>query len=108
MHDPGTSMFLQKRLRQQSDNVVAFDKPTRCIEEEAAIEVPIPGDAQIGVVRPDRIDGGLTVFNQQWIRHTIGEVTIGVMMNLDELERQLWFQQVDDRPCAAIAGRGRP
>ena len=45
----------QKRRGQQADDVVALDEIAGFVEEEAAVEVAIPGDAHVGAVRDDRL-----------------------------------------------------
>ena len=103
MNDVGASLLLQKFLGEQADDVIALDEASIFIEEETTIKIAVPGDTQIGAVLPDRIDCGLAIFLQQGIWHTIGEVAIGLMVNLDEFKGQMWFQQVDDGAGTTIA-----
>ena len=46
---------LQRPLRQQPHEVVAVDELALLVEEEAAVEVAVPGDAQVGA----RLEHGL-------------------------------------------------
>ena len=43
-----TGLGSQNALRQQADDVVALYESTIFVEEEAAIEIAVPGDTQIG------------------------------------------------------------
>ena len=44
------------------------------------------------------------VLGQHRVRHAVRKAPVGLVMNLDELERQVRLELVDDQPCAAIAG----
>src|SRR5690242_13455346 len=48
VNDAGTGLAFEKRRGQQSHEVVTLDELTLLVEEEAAIVVPVPGQAHIG------------------------------------------------------------
>lgn len=104
MHDLATRLLGQNRLGQQADPVITFDEAAGVVEEEAAIEVAVPGDTEVGAVFLDRPGGGVAVFRQQRVGDAVGEVAIGFVEDADELERQLRCKQVDDQAGAAVAG----
>ena len=43
-----TRLGQQKHLGQQTDDVITFDVLAQLVEEETAIEIAVPGDAQVG------------------------------------------------------------
>ena len=50
VHHFAAGLAAQQYRGQQSDNVVALDEAALLIEQKAAVEVPVPGDAEIGAV----------------------------------------------------------
>ncbi len=50
-------LALQEHLREQADHVVALDERALLVEEEAAIEVAVPGEPDVGPLGEDRVDG---------------------------------------------------
>ena len=64
VHDGGPRILQQERHRQQAHQVVALDKLAALIEEKAAIEVAIPGDAHVGAVGDNCGAGQRAVFRQ--------------------------------------------
>ena len=71
---------------QQANDVVALDELSAFIEEEAAVEVAIPGDAHVGAVGDDRFGGGRAVFGQQRVGNAVREAAVRLVVNLDELD----------------------
>ena len=104
VHDAFAGILLQQLHAEQADQVVTLDKATVVIEQKATIEVAIPGNAEIGAMLLDRVDGRAASLGKQRIRNAVGEVAIGLVMNLDEFERGMCFQQIDDGSGHAVAG----
>jgi len=67
-----TGLDFQLRLGQEPDDVIAFDEAAIFVKEEAAVEIAIPGDAEVGAALLDRIDRRLTVFFEasDWARRS--------------------------------------
>ena len=64
VNDLRAGLFLKETLGEKPNNIITLDEGRALIEEEAAIEIPIPGDADIGPVGEDCIDARLTVLDQ--------------------------------------------
>ena len=58
MDDLLARIACEQGLSQQADQVIALDEAAAGIEEEAAVEVAVPGDAEVGAV--------LTNSNGRW------------------------------------------
>ena len=105
VHHFAAGLAAQQHRGQQADDVVALDEAAVLIEQEAAVEVAVPGDAEIRAVR-----GGSP---RWWARDSprawgwgcrSGKCPSGSVVHLDELERQMRLQLVDDEARAAVAG----
>ena len=95
----------QERLRQQPDEVVALDEAAVLVEEEAAVDSPRP--------RPDRRRRrALRIASTVLARFSssiglgtpFGNDAVGLVIDLDELERQVRLELIDDQSGAAVAG----
>ena len=104
VNDFAATGLAQELVRQQADDVVAFDEAAGFVEEEAAVVVAVPGNAHGGAILEYGIGSRGAVFRQDRVGHTIREVTIGFVMNLDEVERQMLFQFVDHQASTTVAG----
>jgi hypothetical protein len=102
MRSPG--MLLQERRRQQPHDVVTLDEAAALVEQEAAVEVAVPRNAEVGLVPDHRLDGGDAVLLEQRVRYAVREVAVRRVVHLDEFEGQLRLQRVDDRAGTAVAG----
>ena len=74
----------QERLRQQADDVFAGDESARAVEQETAVEIPVPRDAQVGPVRAHGVGGHRLVFGQQRVRDPVREGRVGIVVDADE------------------------
>ncbi len=104
VHDRAAGMFFEERLGQQADDVVALDEPAGLVEEKAAVEVAVPGDADVGPGRPDQVDRVGPFFLDHRVRHTVREIPVRLVMQLDELDRQMRFEPIEYRAGTAVAG----
>ena len=102
MDDGRTRLFGQETLRQQSDNVIPLNKITGFIKKEAAIKITIPGNAKIGIVFMNGVDGWLAVFFQQRIGYTVGKITVGLMMHTGHIKWQVRQQLICNNACTAV------
>lgn len=96
VHDLAAGVARQDCLGQQADQVVALDEAAGVVEEEAAVEVAVPGNAEIGTVFAHGVGGGGAVLRQQRVGNAVGETAVRLVADADELERQVWCQQIDD------------
>ena len=102
--DLGAGMPDQQGFRQQPNQIITLDETTRFIEEETAVEITVPGQPQVGPMFAHRLCRGIPAFRQQGIGNTVREGTIRLVVDFDELERQVRLQGIDDRAGAAVAG----
>ncbi len=93
MDDLVAGMLGQDGRASKPDHIVALDEAAVLVEEEAAVEIAVPGDAEIGAVIAHRPGGGLAVFGQQRVGDAVGEGAVRLMVDLDELEGQVRGQQ---------------
>ena len=104
VHHFAAGLAAQQNRRQQADDVVPLDETAPLIEQKTAVEVPVPGDTEIRPGLADRLHRGLAVLLQHGIRDPVRKMPVRLMMNFDELERQMRFELVDDESGAAVAG----
>ena len=101
MRAPGC--FARKASASKPDDVVALDERALRVEEEAAVVVAVPGDADIGAGLLERLERRAAVFLEHRVRHAVRERAVGFVAHLDELERQVRLELVDREPRAAVA-----
>ncbi|KAG0940006.1 hypothetical protein G6F31_015220 [Rhizopus arrhizus] len=106
MDDLAARLAREQRGGQQADQVVALDEVAIGVEEEAAVEVAIPGDAEVGTVFAYRVAGGRAVFRQQRGGNAVGEAAVGLMLDADEFEGQVRGQCVDHQAGTTVASVG--
>ncbi len=102
-------ILLQKRFRQQADNVVALNELTFFIEQEAAVKITVEGNPHIRAVFNHRVTRVCPTLRQQRVGNTVGEVAIRRVVNFDELDRhaqcfKTGFNGVHYRACRAVTG----
>ena len=96
--------FSEELVRQQADDVVAFDEAAGFVEEEAAVVVAVPGDTHGGAVFDDGICRGGAIFRQDGVGYAVGEVSVRLVVHFDKFERQVLFQFINHQAGAAVAG----
>lgn len=104
MDDLAPRLLLEQGRGEQADDVVALDEAAVLVEQEAAIEIAVPGHAEVRAMRLDRIGRGRAHLGQQWVRDAVREIAIGLVMHLDERERQALLDRIDDHAGDAVAG----
>ena len=77
MHDLATRMVGEDCLGQQADQVVALDEAAVVVEEETAVEIAIPRNAEVRAMFAHGVGGGGAVFRQQWIGNAVGKLPSG-------------------------------
>ncbi len=96
--------FAQELVGEQTNNVIALDKTTVFVEEEAAVVVAVPGNAHGGTFCDNGVSGGGAIFRQNRIGDAVGEMAVGFMVYFYEFEGQVLFELVDDKAGAAVTG----
>ena len=104
VHDPAARIALQERFRQEADQIVAFNEFSLFVAEETTVEIPIPGNAQVGVGGQDGVAGLFPRGFQHRIRHAMRKSTVRLIIDLFQRERQSFFQLRQDRAGPAVAG----
>ncbi len=69
-----------------SEAEIPWDELPGFVDEEAAIGVPVPGDAKVGALRDDPLADLAAVLLQQRVRLVIGEGAVDIEVHLDTLE----------------------
>ena len=87
MDDRGPRLLRQKRLSQQTHDVFARNETPRVIEQKAAVEIAVPGNAHIRPCGDNRRSGGGLVFGQQRIGNTVRKRPIRVVMHPHKAQR---------------------
>ena len=103
VHDRRAAVLLEERAREQADDVVAVDEPPFLVEEEAAVEVAVEGDAEVGAREAHLPRRRLAVLLEHRVRHAVREVAVRLVVDLGEPERQLLLEQVEPIAGAAVA-----
>ena len=104
VHHAFAGVLLEHLRGEQADDVVTLDETTVLVEQETAVEVAVPGDAEVGSVFADGFDGGAASLGQQRIGHAVGEATVRLVEQLDELEGQHLLEHVENRSGDAVTG----
>ncbi len=73
VHDFAAGLAAQQYRGQQPDDVVALDEAALLIEQKAAVEVPVPGDAEIRAVGANRRHSRLAILLEHGIRDAVRE-----------------------------------
>ena len=93
----------RKTLAQQPDQIIALDEAAAAVKEEAAVEIPVPGQPKVRLALDHGPGRQLPVFGQERIGHAGREIAVGFVQNLVKFEGELRFQQIDDGSSSAIA-----
>ena len=104
MNDLAAGIVEQEHRCQQPHDVIALNKPSFFVEEEAAVEVSVPGDANISAMGVDGRNGGSAILRKHRIRDAVREVAVRFMVHFAKLKRQMRLERIDDQARAAIAG----
>src|SRR5580704_6403280 len=104
VHDaPARRLGAQQDRGQEPHDVVTLDETPKPVEEKAAVEIPIPGEAEIRAVRANRRDRGRTIVLEHGVRHAIRKPAIRLVVDLDELEGQVRLEAIQNRAGRAVA-----
>ena len=97
-------MVAQHCRGDHADEVVAFDEFAAMVVEEAAVEIAVPGNAEIGARLAHGGAGAQALFRQKRVRDAVRQARIGFVIEAHEFEGQVRLEHVEDWPGAAIAG----
>ena len=103
VEDLAAGLLHQHFPGQKTHDIIALDEAAGFIPEEAAVEIAVPGDAQIRVMLADRAGRLFPVFRKQRVWNAVGKGTVRLMVKPHELKRQMLRQEVHDSPGTAIA-----
>ena len=73
------------------------------VDEEAAVGVAVPGDAEVGAGRAHPLVDQPPVLLEQRVRLVVGELAVGLEVELVELEAEPTQDRADHRPGHAVA-----
>src|SRR6266487_3097701 len=103
--DRCTGVFEQEGLGEQGGDEVARDELPGAVDEEAAIGVAVPGDADVGLLRHDRLDDIAAILLDEWIRFMIRKAPVDVEAEpgrtAGQAVEQLWCHQAA-HPAACV------
>ena len=85
--------LLENRFGEEGRDEVAWNELTRVVDEEAAIRVPVEGNAQVGPFRSDLLDDELAIFRKQRVGLVVRERSV----RLEEVRHRLDRQAFEDR-----------
>ena len=96
-------IFFKKIPCQQPYHVVAFHKAALVIDEEAPVEITVPGDAHIRAGLLHLLDERPPVLRQHGIRHTVRKRAVRLHVHLRKAEGQMGLQFFKNETRAAVA-----
>ena len=82
---------------------VAVDELATVVDEEAAVGVAVPGDAEVGALVEHPPDHELAVLGQQRVGLVVGKLAVGHPVGLGEVEPEALEQRSDHRARHAVA-----
>ena len=101
--DLGARVLGEERFREEAYHIITLDEAALFVKEEAAVEVAIPCHADICMLLAHDFRRRLAVLLQDRVRHAVREVAVRLVVDLDEVERELLLERVDDRAGRAVA-----
>ena len=93
----------QQRLGKQRREEVSVDERAPVVDEEAAVRIAVPRDAEVGAGLEDALDDHAPVLGQERVGLVLGEVPVGRPEGLDQLEVQALEQRPHHRARHAVA-----
>src|SRR3546814_15542214 len=103
MDDLCARLALEHRFSEQSDDVVTLDEVAVFVEQKTAIEVTIPGDAEVGVGAAHEIARRDAVLGQQGIRDAVRKPAVGFgVQTLDRERQKIGRASCRERVCQSV------
>ena len=103
VEDRGARLLGEDRLGKQGGEEVAGHELSAVVDEEAAVRVAVPGDAELGLAVEDGVDDQLAVLLQQRVRLVPGELAVGREVEALALDGERVEQRPDHRAGHAVA-----
>ena len=91
------------RLGEQRGEEVAGHELARVVDEEAAVAVAVPGDAELGARLAHLLDDEAAVLLEQRVRLVVRELAVWLPVGRHLLDRQAVEQRTDHRARHAVA-----
>jgi hypothetical protein len=86
-HDRGARLERQRRAGEKRHDILAVDEVAGLVEEEAAVEVAVPGDSEIRAGRADGLGRHRAVLGQERVRDAVREGRVGCVAEPRDLDR---------------------
>ena len=84
-------MLLQEVSGQEPYHIITFNKFSVFIKEEAAVEIPIPGNSHVRLNFQYLLNDFLSVFRKHRIRYPIRKISIRLHQHFREMDRQMFL-----------------
>ena len=97
-------LLLEDRLGQERRREVAGDELARVVDEEAAVGVPVEGDAEVGALLERLLHDELAVLRQQRVRLVVREGAVRVEVAADGVDRQTLQDGREHRAAHPVGG----
>ena len=91
-------------LASKTDDIVSLDELALLVEEKTAIKITVPGNTEPGAIGQHRVPCDSPVFWQQRVRNAVRKSAVRLVTYLGNLQRQLFFEQIQDRPSTTVSG----
>src|SRR3954452_16075138 len=88
VEDRRAGLLLQQVLGEHGREEVAVDEAPGVVDEEAAVGVAVPGDAEVGAGLAHLVDDEAPVLLEQRVGLVVREFPVGLPVGLDELEAE--------------------
>ena len=102
--DRRAGVLAQDRLGQQRRDEVARDEVARAVDEEAAVGVAVPGDADVGLLGDHALDDVGAVLLDERVGLVVGEAAVHLHAHRDDPAGQPLEQLRRHQPAHAVAG----
>ena len=102
--DRRARMLQEKRFGEQRGDEIAADERARAVDEEAAIGVAVPGDADIRLLVDDALHDVAAVFLDQRIGFVIGKPAVDLEAEPRRPAGEAIEEPGRDEPAHAAAG----
>ena len=95
----------KERTCEHAHNIIALNKASVGIIEEAAVKITVPGNAEIRLVFAHKFCCFFSVFRQKRIRNTVGECAVRCFVHKNKFKRQMRDKFFECKIGTAVSGR---
>ena len=103
VEDRRAGVLRQRRPGEQGADEVAVAELAAAVDEEAAVGVAVPGDAEVGAGAAHALHDHRPVLRQQRVGLVVGELAVGLEVHLLQIEAEPVQGRPDHRPRHAVA-----